>query len=97
MHYFDKHAALGNKAFSPNLISIKLGSTVTWTNNDNNLHTITSGIPNTANAGQTFDSGLTALIMPTKIYSHKFTNTEEFSYFYRVHPTVVGGKILVVA
>jgi nitrite reductase (NO-forming) len=87
-------ATLGNKAFSPNLIRIKVGSTVTWTNNDNNLHTVTSGIPNSANAGQTFDSGLTALIMPTKIYSHKFTNTGEFSYFCRVHPTMVG-KIVV--
>ncbi|MGB8035213.1 MAG: plastocyanin/azurin family copper-binding protein, partial [Nitrososphaeraceae archaeon] len=86
---------LGNKAFSPNLIRIKVGTTVTWTNNDNNLHTVTSGIPNTANAGEAFDSGLTALIMPTKTYSHKFTNTGEFSYFCRVHPTMVG-KILVV-
>ncbi|HEY6164536.1 MAG TPA: multicopper oxidase domain-containing protein, partial [Nitrososphaeraceae archaeon] len=88
-------ATLGNKAFSPNLIRIKVGTTVTWTNNDNNLHTVTSGIPNTANAGEAFDSGLTALIMPTKTYSHKFTNTGEFSYFCRVHPTMVG-KILVV-
>ncbi|MGA8913092.1 MAG: multicopper oxidase domain-containing protein [Nitrososphaeraceae archaeon] len=88
-------ATLGNKAFSPNLIRIKVGTTVTWTNNDNNLHTVTSGIPNTANAGEAFDSGLTALIMPTKTFSHKFTNTGEFSYFCRVHPTMVG-KILVV-
>ena len=88
-------ATLGNKAFSPNLNRIKVGSTVTWINDDNNLHTVTSGVPNTPNAGQTFDSGLTALIMPAKIYSHKFTNTGEFSYFCRVHPTMVG-KILVV-
>ena len=88
-------ATLGNKAFSPNLIRIKVGTTVTWTNNDNNLHTVTSGIPNTANAGEAFDSGLTALIMPTKTYSHKFTNTGEFSYFCRVHPTMIG-KIVVV-
>jgi nitrite reductase (NO-forming) len=88
-------ATLGNKAFSPNLIRIKVGTTVTWTNNDNNLHTVTSGIPNTANAGEAFDSGLTALIMPTKTYSHKFTNTGEFSYFCRVHPTMVG-KVVVV-
>ena len=86
---------LGSKAFSPNLIRIKVGTTVTWTNKDNNMHTVTSGIPNTANAGEAFDSGLTALIMPTKIYSHKFTNTGEFSYFCRVHPTMVG-KVVVV-
>jgi nitrite reductase (NO-forming) len=86
---------LGDKAFMPNHLRIKLGTTVTWTNNDNNLHTITSGTPNSANAGEAFDSGLTALIMPAKIYSHKFTNIGEFPYFCRLHPTMVG-KIDVV-
>ena len=79
----------------PNHLRIKLGITVTWTNNDNNLHTVTSGTPNSANAGEAFDSGLTALIMPAKIYSHKFTNIGEFPYFCRLHPTMVG-KIDVV-
>jgi nitrite reductase (NO-forming) len=88
-------ATLGDKAFSPNLLRIKVGTTVTWNNNDNNVHTATSGTPNTANAGQVFDSGLTALIMPAKIYSHKFTNVGEFPYFCRLHPTMVG-KIVVV-
>ena len=86
---------LGDKAFSPNLLRIKAGTTVTWTNDDNNLHTVTSGTPNAANAGEAFDSGLTALIMPAKTYSHKFTNAGEFSYFCRVHPTMIG-KIVVV-
>jgi plastocyanin len=89
-------AALGNKAFLPDLTRIKLGNTVTWTNDDNNLHTVTSGTPNTANAGEAFDSGLTALIMPAKTYSHKFTNSGNFPYFCRVHPTMVG-KIEVVS
>jgi nitrite reductase (NO-forming) len=86
---------LGDKAYSPNPLRIEVGSTVVWTNNDNNLHTVTSGTPNTANVGETFDSGLTALITPAKTYSHKFTNTGEFAYFCRVHPTMVG-KIVVV-
>jgi nitrite reductase (NO-forming) len=86
---------LGDKAFMPNHLRIKLGTTVTWTNNDNNLHTVTSGTPNSSNAGEAFDSGLTALIMPAKIYSHKFTNIGEFPYFCRLHPTMVG-KIDVV-
>jgi nitrite reductase (NO-forming) len=85
---------LGDKAYLPNLVRIEVGSTVVWTNNDNNLHTITSGTPNTANVGEAFDSGLTALITPAKTYSHKFTNTGEFAYFCRVHPTMVG-KIIV--
>ena len=83
-------ATLGSKAFSPNPLKIKVGSTVTWINNDNNIHTITSGKPNTPNAGEAFDSGLTALIMPAKTFSHKFTNTGEFSYFCRLHPTMTG-------
>ena len=85
---------LGDKAYLPNLVRIEVGSTVVWTNNDNNLHTVTSGTPNTANVGEAFDSGLTALITPAKTYSHKFTNTGEFAYFCRVHPTMVG-KIIV--
>jgi nitrite reductase (NO-forming) len=83
-------ATLGSKAFSPSPLKIKVGSTVTWINNDNNIHTITSGKPNTPNAGEAFDSGLTALIMPAKTFSHKFTNTGEFSYFCRLHPTMIG-------
>src|SRR5262245_4586407 len=48
---------MGNKAFSPNHIKIKVGSTVIWTNNDNNVHTVTSETPNTPYVGQVFDSG----------------------------------------
>lgn len=81
---------LGNKAFSPNPVKIKAGSTITWINNDNTIHTVTSGKPNTPNAGETFDSGLTSLVMPAKTFSHKFTNTGEFSYFCRLHPNMMG-------
>ncbi len=83
-------ATLGDKAFSPSDVKIKVGSTITWTNNDNNIHTVTSGVPNTPNAGQVFDSGLTSLISPSKTYSHTFTNTGDFSYFCRLHPTMRG-------
>lgn len=59
-------------------------------NNDNNIHTVTSGTPNTPYVGQAFDSGLTSLIAPSKSYVDKFTNTGDFSYFCRLHPTMVG-------
>ena len=81
---------LGNKAFSPDHIKIKVGGTVIWTNDDNNIHTVTSGATNTPNAGQVFDSGLTSLISPSKTYSHEFTSAGEFSYFCRLDPTMVG-------
>jgi nitrite reductase (NO-forming) len=83
-------ATLGNNAFSPSHVKVKVGSTIIWTNNDSNIHTVTSGGPNTPTAGQVFDSGLTSLISPSKTYSHKFTNTGEFSYFCRLHPNMVG-------
>ena len=82
-------ATLGDKAYSPNPITVETGNTVTWTNMDNIVHTVTSGEPNTVNAGELFDSGLTALIMPSKSFSHKFIHSGEFSYFCRVHPTMV--------
>ena len=86
---------LGDKSYLPNPLRIKVGSTVVWTNNDSTLHTVTSGTPNAENVGETFDSGLTAFITPAKTFSNKFTNTGEFTYFCRVHPTMIG-KIIVV-
>ena len=64
---------LGDKSFSPNHIKVKVGSSIIWTNDDSTIHTVTSGAPNTPDAGQVFDSGLTSLISPSKTYSHKFT------------------------
>jgi nitrite reductase (NO-forming) len=81
---------LSDKAFSPNNIKVKVGNTIVWTNDDSTIHTVTSGTPNTPNAGQVFDSGLTSLISPSKTYSNKFTSAGEFSYFCRLHPTMVG-------
>ena len=81
---------LNNKAYSPNPLKIKIGSTVTWLNKDNTIHTVSSGKPNSPEAGQLFDSGLTSLITPSKSFSHKFTEAGEFSYFCRLHPNMVG-------
>ena len=57
-----KAAILGDKSFSLNPVIINSGSTIRWTNTDNIVHTVTSGEPNSVNAGELFDSGLTALI-----------------------------------
>ncbi len=83
-------ATHGDKSYLPNPIVVEAGRTVTWTNIDNMVHTVTSGRPNSVDAGQLFDSGLTALIMPSKSFSHKFMQPGEYSYFCRVHPTMVG-------
>lgn len=48
-------AIMTDKAFSPNPVSIKVGDTITWINNDLETHTVTSGL--SFNLGKQFDSG----------------------------------------
>src|SRR5439155_2762821 len=36
-------STMGDKAFSPNPVNIKVGDTVTWTNDDSQPHTVLSG------------------------------------------------------
>jgi plastocyanin len=90
--------AMGDKAYRPNPISIKIGNTVTWTNNDNIFHTVTSGLgSDDANLGKEFDSGLagpTALITQGKTFSHTIVTGGEFPYFCQLHPTMIG-KVIV--
>jgi hypothetical protein len=36
-------ATMGDKAYSPNPVEVKVGGGVTWTNDDSQIHTATSG------------------------------------------------------
>ena len=77
--------------FSPKEIKVKVGDTVTWTNNDNTIHTVISGTGlSDANKGKDFDSGLTALTTTGKTYSHQFTKAGDFPYFCELHPAMIG-------
>jgi plastocyanin len=82
-------------SFSPNVINVKIGDTVTWTNHDIIPHTVTAGTgPSDPNKGKEFDSGLSTLLMPGKIFSHKFTRAGEFPYFCLLHPPMIGTVIV---
>jgi plastocyanin len=72
--------------FDPKEIHIMPNSTVTWINNDNVSHTVTSGDPQQGADGK-FDSGL---IKPGKKFSHIFTEIGTFYYYCQVHPTMTG-------
>jgi plastocyanin len=77
--------------FSPKSINVKAGDTVTWTNNDNTIHTVISGTGlSDANKGKAFDSGLSALTTTGKTYSHQFTKAGDFPYFCELHPAMIG-------
>jgi plastocyanin len=91
-------STLGDKAFSPNPVNIKVGDTVTWVNDDTQFHTVVSGDPSGGGeTGKVFDSGLsgpTALTTKGKTFSHTFTEKGEFPYFCQLHPTMIG-KVIV--
>jgi glucose/arabinose dehydrogenase/plastocyanin len=85
-----------DKAFSPNPVTVKVGDTITWTNNDDDQpHTVTSGNgPDDPNKGKAFDSGPSALATTGKTFQHKFTEAGQYPYFCELHPMMVG-KIIV--
>jgi plastocyanin len=80
-----------DRSFSPNVINVKIGDTVTWTNYDVIPHTVTAGTgPSDPNKGKEFDSGLSTPLMPGKTFSHRFTRAGEFPYFCQLHPAMAG-------
>jgi plastocyanin len=84
-----------DKSFSPNPIKVKVGDTVTWTNNDTLAHTVTSGIgPNDPSKGKVFDSSLSALLEPGKTFSFRFERAGEFPNFCQLHPAMAGKVVL---
>jgi plastocyanin len=78
-------ASLTDTAFQPNPVQVSVGSTVTWTNNDAQPHTATSG--QNATPDGTFDSEIMA---PQATFEHTFTEAGEFPYFCLLHPNMVG-------
>jgi amicyanin len=71
----------GSFAFSPTTLTIKVGSTVTWTNMTPAPHTVTS------DDGKSFDSGLSNPIAPSGgTYSFTFKQAGTFSYHCQIHP-----------
>jgi nitrite reductase (NO-forming) len=62
--------------YSANELTIAVGSTVTWTNEDDQIHTVTD-------ANGAFDSGF---MDPGATWSHTFAEPGDFEYFCTPHP-----------
>lgn len=75
-----------NACFKPASVSITVGGTVTWSNDDTAAHTVTSGSPTTGPSG-TFDS---SLVMGGKTFEFTFKNAGTYDYFCMVHPWMTG-------
>jgi len=76
--------------FIPSPVTIDMGGTVTWENNDTAAHTATGGSATEGPSG-VFDS---SLIMAGSSFSHTFEDAVTFDYFCMVHPWMVGTVIV---
>jgi plastocyanin len=90
-------STMADKAYSPNPVNVKVGDTVTWTNDDSQPHTVTSGKDSSdPDKGKVFDSSpnFNPMLSPKQTFQHKFTAAGEVPYFCQIHPTMVG-KVVV--
>jgi amicyanin len=73
-------ATIDNFVFEPAKLTIKAGTTVTWTNRDDIPHTVASK-----------DRLFKSKVMDTdETYSYTFTTPGEYSYFCSLHPHMTG-------
>ena len=79
------------KFFVPETLTVSKGTTVTWTNEDTTLHTVTSGSAESGNSGTEFDSGYLAA---GKTFQHQFGTAGTFDYYCTLHPWMKG-KVVV--
>jgi plastocyanin len=75
--------AIVNFAFSPAVITIRAGTTVTWTNQDQDAHTV-------AITGAAVSEGL----QNADTYAHTFDQAGTFTYICSIHPYMRGVVIV---
>lgn len=76
--------SIKNFAFAPQVITVAPGATVTWTNTDEDPHTVTA-------SDKSFHS---AALDTAGKYSYTFQRPGEFTYFCSLHPHMTG-KVVV--
>jgi len=72
--------SIANNAFGPASVTVRVGGTVTWTNNDTRAHTVTA-------ADNSFDSGIVAR---GATFQRTFTAAGTYNYLCAVHPEMTG-------
>ena len=82
-------SATGGQGYEPDQITVSPGASVIWDNQDNALHTATSGNPDTATPDGKFDTGIVGANQPSKPVTMP-TEPGEYIYFCTLHPFLVG-------
>ena len=78
--------SIANFAFSPAAITVKAGATVTWTNRDQDAHTVAiTGAP----VSQPLQNGDT--------FTHVFAQPGTYSYLCTIHPYMRGMVVVTAA
>ena len=85
--------ANADTAYLPAEIRVEVGDTVTWTNDDTVIHTVTSGTSTgvVTTADDLFGSGP---MVPGDSFSHTFTEAGTFDYFCTPHPWMTGTVVV---
>lgn len=76
--------SIGSSSFSPATITVKSGTTVTWTNNANDVHTVTAD-------NGSFNSGDLDYY---KTYSRTFTQAGTYQYHCAHHANMKGSVVV---
>ena len=77
----DSSVTIRNYMFQPSDLTISVGSTVTWTNEDSVPHKIVS------DTGSEISSGV---ITTNNVYKHTFSQKGTYAYHCSIHPSMQG-------
>tara|TARA_B100000029_G_C17526686_1_gene941882 strand:+ start:17 stop:1618 length:1602 start_codon:yes stop_codon:yes gene_type:complete len=77
---------MNNTCFEPYITKISSGDIVTWINNDDAIHVVVSGDPNSGPNGL-FDSGFLKM---NESFSFEFSSEGNYSYYCTLHPWMNG-------
>ena len=79
--------AIQNFAFTPSSITVKVGTTVTWTNSDSVAHTVTADTSSS-------DGPASGSLASGDTYSFTFKKAGTYAYHCAVHPHMTGTVIV---
>ena len=76
--------SIASMAFAPGTLTVKTGTTVTWTNNDNVSHTVTA------------DNGsfASSILKKGETYSHQFSSAGTYPYHCEIHPSMKASVVV---